>query len=82
MSTTTTKSEEKRWELYFAKALMLAIYAPNDESNQRCVAMAEEFGRDLTLREKELITMGIEVALEYLKERDKSRKEALAAAGL
>lgn len=72
-----TKSEQN-----FAKALMLAIYASNDESNQRCVAIAEEFGRDLTLREKELVTMGIEVALEYLRERDKSRREALANAGL
>ncbi len=72
-----TKSQQN-----FAKALMLAIYAPNDEANERCVAMAEEFGKDLTVREKELVTMGIEVALEYLRERDKSRREALANAGL
>tara|TARA_B100000519_G_C14211660_1_gene422954 strand:- start:808 stop:1035 length:228 start_codon:yes stop_codon:yes gene_type:complete len=72
-----TKSEQN-----FAKALMLAIYAPNDEANERCVAMAEEFGKDLTVRETELVTMGIEVALEYLRERDKSRREALANAGL
>ena len=72
-----TKSEQN-----FAKALMLAIYAPNDEANERCVAMAEEFGNHLTVRESELVTMGIEVALEYLRERDKSRKEALADAGL
>ena len=57
-----TKSQQN-----FAKALMLAIYAPNDEANERCVAMAEEFGKDLTVREKELVTMGIEVALEYLR---------------
>ena len=72
-----TKSERN-----FAQALMLAIYAPNDEANERCVAMAEEFGNHLTVRESELVTMGIEVALEYLRERDKSRKEALADAGL
>ena len=61
---------------------MLAINAHNDEANERCVAMAEEFGNHLTVRESELVTMGIEVALEYLRERDKSRREALANAGL
>ena len=72
-----TKSEQN-----FAKALMLAIYAPNDEAKERCLAMAEEFGKDLTVREIELATMGIEVALDYLREREKSRREALANAGL
>ncbi len=72
-----TKSEQN-----FAEALMLAIYAPNDEANKKCIAMAQEFGKDLTVRETELVTMGMEVALDYLRERDKSRKEALDNAGL
>lgn len=77
MSTTITQSERN-----FAKALMLAIYAPNDDANQRCLAMAEEFGKDLTVRETELVTMGIEIALEYLREREESRQEAYEESGL
>ena len=46
---------------------MLAITAPTDEQSKECEIIAGEIGAHLSERERDLAQMGIEVAIDFLK---------------
>ena len=59
--TSITEVERK-----FSQALMLAITAPDKESENECLTIATELAQSLTKKQVELAMMGMETALEYM----------------
>ena len=52
----------------FTEALMLAIVAPDEDKSKKAVELASRIGVTLSETERELCKMGVETALEYMRE--------------